>query len=677
MKKLLILIIITHFTLLSAQSQNFEFGKVSKTTLQEKYHPIDSSASAAIIYKSENIYFNYSQANGFRQIKEVVMKIKIYNKEGLNWANKKIPLYKSASGNNEKIKGIKGYTYNLENGKIEKSKLKNSGIFSEKATDIYDISSFTLPNVKEGSVIEYEYTISSPFLEIDEIDLQYSIPVNRIEVTVATPQFYKYKTRLNPRAFFRPSFTESKKNRQVSLATRGESTTKNTRVGSGSSLYTNQFDYFDNVISLTETNVPSLRAESFGGSINNYKAKLSLELEASLAKEGYVEKSYAVTWEGVSKSIYENESFGGQLNKSPFYKEELSAYLQNAQDDLHKAVMVENFVKSKVKWNGNYGIYAQKGIRGAYKDGEGNVADINLMVVAMLKSIGVEANPVLISTRNNGFPLFPTRQGFNYVICMVENQDGYMLIDATEPFSTNNVLPERVLNWQGRLIKDGGVSRWVDVKTDKKSKKTVMLNAQIDSDLQISGKVREIHTASLALQYRKSYTGLSEEDHLKSIESGKGDIEIDNLQYENDTDISQPVKITYTYELSDGIDEIGDKLYFSPLLFLATKENPFKLENRIYPIDFVYPVNYNTIVNILLPDGYNIEFLPESEAIEFGSGDVKFAYIMQENGKYLSLKLDFEINNPFIAPTDYKNFKAFYSKIIDKNKEQIVLSKEK
>ncbi|APY08857.1 hypothetical protein BWZ20_11335 [Winogradskyella sp. J14-2] len=677
MKKLLTLFLAVQLFQLNSYSQNFEFGKVTKPELQEKYHPTDSSASAAILYKSENIYFNYSQANGFRQIKEVVAKIKIYNKDGLNWANKKIPLYKSASGNIEKIKGIKGYTYNLENGKIEKSKLKNSGIFSENATDMFDISSFTLPNVKEGSIIEYEYSISSPFLQIDEINLQYTIPVNKIDVTAATPQFYRYKTRLNPRAFFRPTFTESKKNRQVSISRRGESTTRNTRVGSGSSLYNNQFEYYDNVIALTEVNVPALKAESFGGNINNYKAKLSLELEASLAKEGYVEKSYAVTWEGVSKSVYESENFGGQLNKSPFYKEELSAYLQNAEDDFHKAVMVENFVKSKVKWNGNYGIYAQKGIRGAYKDGTGNVADINLMVVAMLKSLGVEANPVLISTRNNGFPLFPTRQGFNYVICMVESQDGYMLIDATEPFSTNNILPERVLNWQGRLIKDGGVSRWVDVKTGKTSKKTIMLNVQIDNDLLISGKVREINTASLALQYRKRYTGLSEEDHLKSIESGKGDIEIDNLQYQNDTDISQPVKITYTYELSDGIDEIGDKLYFSPLLFLASDENPFKLEDRIYPIDFVYPVNQNTIVNILLPDGYDIEFLPESEALEFGSGDVKFAYIMQENGKYLSLKLDFEINNPFIAPKDYKNFKAFYSKIIDKNKEQIVLTKEK
>lgn len=674
MKNLLFIITVV-LCLNQTNSQNYNFGKVSKLELEEKFYPMDSSANAAILYKSENISFNYNQADGFRQVKEVKMRIKIYNKEGFGWANKRVSLYKSSSGSNEKMKGIKGYTYNLENGKIDKSKLKGDGIFSEKANDLFDVSSFTLPNVKEGSVIEYEYTVSSPFLQIDDINLQYSIPVKKIDISVSTPQFYKYNRRLNPRAFFVPTLSESRKDRKASYAQRGSSVSGTHRIGAGSSLKESQFDYFDNVLLLSESNIPSLDAESFGGNINNYKAKLSLELEARLAKEGYVEKSYAVSWDGVSKSIYESENFGGQLNKSPFFNDDLNNVLEGVDDNLQKVLLVENFVKSRVKWNGNYGIYAQKGIRAAYRDGEGNDADINLLVVAILKSLGLDANPVLISTRNNGVPLFPTRQGFNYVICMVENEDGYLLIDATEPYSTNNILPERVRNWQGRLVKDGGVSRWVDIASGEKSKKSTMLNVKIDNDLMLTGKVRENHTSNFALKYRDRYTNLSTDDHIKSLESNKGDLIITDLDYQNDKDLSQPVKVAYSYELSDGIDEVGDKLYFSPLLFLAIKENPFKLEERLYPIDFVSPYQSLSLVNILLPEGYKVESLPQSEALEFGSGDVKFSYIFKENGKYLSLKVDFEISNPIIAPTDYKNFKEFYSKIVEKHGEQIVLTK--
>ena len=678
MKHFLSIIILSFICLNSINSQDYKFGEVSKLELQEKKYPMDSAANAAILYRYENVRFEFSQNNGFTQIKEVIMKIKIYNKEGLDWANEKIYLYKGNSGSDETIKGIKGFTYNLKNGKIEKDKLKSDGIFNEKATDLYSICSFALPNVKAGSIIEYKYTIRSPFIQIDDIELQFSIPVKKLDVSISTPQFYKYKMRLNPKAFYIPTYTEKKINKTLSVSNRVSNNSPSSGInqfGNGSKISQNSISYFDNNIIFSEENIPSLTAESFAGSINNYKAKLSLELEAKLAKEGYVEKSYAISWDKVSKAIYESSNFGGQLNKSSFFKDDLSNILDGVDDDFHKAYLIESFVKSKVKWNGSYSIYAHKGIRAAYKEGEGNVAEINLLVVAMLRSQGLDANPVLVSTRNNGTPLFPTREGFNYVICMVQSENSYLLIDATEPFSANNVLPERVLNWQGRVIKDKGKSSWVDLTSNKKSKESTMLNVKIGNDFIATGKVRKNFTDNLALKYRKRYTNLSIDDHIKSLESKKGDLEITDLIYENDKNLSQPVKVTYDYKLSDGIDEIADKLYFSPLLFLAIEENPFKLEERLYPIDFVSPHGDMSIVNIMLPEGYKVEFLPKSEAVEFRDGDVKFEYILKENGKYLSLKVNLEINNAIVQPADYKSFKVFFNKIVEKQAEQIVLTK--
>ena len=59
-------------------------------------------------------------------------------------------------------------------------------------------------------------------------------------------------------------------------------------------------------------------------------------------------------------------------------------------------------------------------MRKAYKDKTGNVAEINLMLTAMLRYAGINANPVLVSTRSNGIALFPNRTAFNYVIAAVE-----------------------------------------------------------------------------------------------------------------------------------------------------------------------------------------------------------------------------------------------------------------
>ena len=103
--------------------------------------------------------------------------------------------------------------------------------------------------------------------------------------------------------------------------------------------------------------------------------------------------------------------------------------------------LIFDFVKSKVKWNEYYGKYTSDGVKKAYKEQVGNVAEINLMLTSMLRYAGLNANPVLVSTRDNGIPLFPTREGYNYVISCVELPTGKVLLDATNKYGSPNILP--------------------------------------------------------------------------------------------------------------------------------------------------------------------------------------------------------------------------------------------
>lgn len=629
-------------------AQNYDFGKVSKEELNEKFNPLDSTADASILYRKERVFFTYSGNLGFVQHRQIQMRVKIYNKDGFDWANEKVYLYNGGKGNRESLRGLKGTTYNLESGKITKDKLSSSAVFKEQTSENIIAQSFTLPNIKEGSVVEYKYEISSEFAVLDDFYLQFEVPVRMLEISIETPQFYSYKKLFNPRAYFTPKFTELVKDRT---------------------------DYNDNVITIREQNIKALKAESFAGNIGNYRAKLSMELNAILTSFGAVEKSFASNWEKVSQTIYESNSFGGQLRRSGFFRDDLEPLLVGVEDDFAKAAIVETLVKSKVKWNGNYGKYAQKGIKEAYTEGAGNSGDINLLVVAMLQSVGVNAAPVLVSTSNNGIPLFPTRDGFNYVIAMVKGDNGYMLIDATEPYSVNSVLPKRVLNWQGRAVYKDKTSDWIPLSPNQKSQLSSMMNVKITDDMIVEGSMMQNYTNHIALNYRQTSANLSEESHLKNIESGKGDIEVSNLKMENSEDPWKPLKLSYSYELMDGVDEVGSQVYFNPLLFLANEENPFKLEERKYPIDFVYPAEEKYKINIMLPEGYKVESLPKSEAYTFKDSAVKFVYRMRANGQYLQLSVDFQINSAVIQPSDYNEFKQFYSKVVEKQQDQVVLSK--
>lgn len=626
--------------------QNYKYGKVSEGEILEKSHPLEPNANAAVLYKSEKVFFVYA-SDGFNQMREVHERIKIYNKEGFDWATKKIILYRGGGGSKELLKGIKGVTYNFEGGKVIEYKLSKNAIFEEDANEYIRINTLTMPNIKEGCIIEFIYTIESPFLVIDDFLMQYEIPINKLEATITTPEYFRYNKSFNPKSQFYPKINESK--------------------GSNA-----DFETF--IISVDEINIPSLQDEELISSLDNYRAKLGMELTA-VQQSGGGFKTFSTTWEKVCKTIYDSPNFGEQIKRSNFYSDDIEPIAGGIADPFAKAFVLQNFVRSKIKWNGNYGFTSARGTRNAYKEGTGNVADVNLLLISMLQSLNVNAYPVLVSTRNHGIPLFPTQNGFNYVICMVETDQGYALFDATENFSSFNVLPTRAINWQGRVLKPDGSSRWVNLTPNKPSIQSTSLNVKLNDDFSAEGVVRQRYTDYLAFDYRNKYAFSSVDDHIKKLESGNGSIEIFDLNFENAKDVTNPVDVSYKYELQDAVANIGDNLYLQPMLFQAMKESPFKADTRLYPIDFTYPVSEKYIINIMLPDGYEVETMPQSEALNFKDEACMFKYISKVNGKYLQLNISLDINTTIIGTNDYAEFKAFFEKIVEKQNEQVVLKK--
>jgi hypothetical protein len=131
-----------------------------------------------------------------------------------------------------------------------------------------------------------------------------------------------------------------------------------------------------------------------------------------------------MSWDAVSKSLNDRASLGGELKKSGYFKSDLDALLAQSTDTPSKLVNIYEFVKNKMAHNGYIAIGSYDGLAQAYKQNTGTNADINLILIAMLQNAGIEAYPILISTKSNGIPLFPTINGFDYLIAgaMVNGQ---------------------------------------------------------------------------------------------------------------------------------------------------------------------------------------------------------------------------------------------------------------
>ncbi len=668
MKKHLTILILL-FIISTTYSQDFKFGKVSKAELEVISNTEDSSANAAVLYKNQNIHFDYSQEKGFIQVNEIHERIKIYNKEGFKWATKKVRLFHRTNANSEDLVGLKGYTFNLENGKVIKDKLKKDGRFEEEVNKYWKNSSFTMPNIKEGCVIEYTYKIESPYTQIDDVDFQYTIPINKFDFKVKTPQYFIYNKLLNPRATYAPKLNMSSQNRIITL----RSKSRNAFGVSKTTFSQENIDLKENIIASNSVNIPALKDEPYVDNLDNYRSKLILELVTVNFPNSPVE-NYATNWDRVTKTIYKNPDFGEQLKKKGYYDDDIDALIVSISNEQKKTALIYDFVKSKVKWNEFYGYTSVDGLRKAYKEGVGSSGDINLMLTSMLRHAGINANPVLISTKNHGVPLLPTRTGFNYVVCLIEGANNVFL-DATEKFCSPNILPSRALNWQGRVIRKDGSSNWVNLIPNNSSKEVTSLNVKINDDFSVNGKVRSQFTNYQAMRYRKRFNNISKEDHIKFLEKDKGEIEISNLDIKNSNNLSSPIVASYEYELFDAVEEIGGKLYFSPLLFLANEENPFKQETRDYPIDFQYPIADKYMINIMIPEGYEVESLPKNEAFAFNDAAGKYTYLINQNGKFLQLSINFDLNFAFVIPSDYTYFRNFYKLLTEKQVEKVVLKK--
>lgn len=652
-------------------AQKYKFGKVSKEELLQKEHPTDSNADAAILYREMKTEFQYTEDSGWFMVTDYFERVKIYNKEGFEWANTTIDTYKDEG--EDKLLGLKAYTYYLdENGKIKEVKLGSDGIFEEETTKFLTQTKITMPDVREGSVIEYKYSIKSPFIfNIDEFRFQETIPVEKVNILFTTPEYFVYKT--HQRGWV--PYNIASETRERTLIFRQNERMDTRTFGKGiQQRETREVKFKEIIYSVDLENVPALKKEVLVGNLNNYTTALQFEMNY-IDVPGSPIKNYATSWEDVSKSIYKIDEFGAELERKNYFEKDLAEVLSGATKAEEKIGRIFSFVINKMNWNGYNGFFANEGVKNAYKKGTGNVADINLMLVAMLRHANLDANPVLLSTKKHGIPLFPTRNGFNYVIAAVEMPQGVLLLDATNKDAEIGVLKSNILNWQGRLVKKDGTSGWVSLSSLVPAVRSAMVNVEISPEMAVLGTAKNRFTGNYAFQYRTEYKNLNAEAQLKQIEKNANQAEFSNMQFENLNTPGEPVSLNYDFESLDAVENVAGKLYFSPMVYLATKETPFKSETRQYPIDYGYPIKDRYIISIDLPEGYKVESMPENAMFNLGENTGSYRYLISQAGNKLQLSVELAINQSLIGAEEYVNLKKFYELLIAKENEKVVLSR--
>lgn len=652
-------LLICSFT--NAKAQNYELGKVTIAELEEKFHPKDTSAPAAILFKKGRTFFTYNQKSGFSANHVYEFKIKIYRKEGLSWADQKVRFYIGYENLNEdRVEFSNAITYNLENGSIVRTKLNNQGNFKKNINKYWNERIITLPNVKVGSIIEYKYILKSEnIIKLPDFDFQYRIPVNYFEYKTEIPEFYIYKP----------------------ILIGGLPIESDSKFANGSQTYENEHNQ-TNRLAYKQINsfysgkdIRALVDEPYVNNIDNYKGHISYELERVRMPEQPV-KDYSITWEGVATTIFKNKDFGEQLNEMNFLAEDVKRLLANIESQKEKVNVIFQFVQNKMNWNEENGCYTDKGVLKAYADQTGNVAEINFILINMLKWAGIEANPVLVSTLENGVPVYPTRTGFNYVIAAAEIEGKQVLLDASHKFTSPDILPLNVLNWKGRLIKKDGTSQEVNLDPKVISNESSNLMVKIEKSGKMEGIIRIRKTNYEAYNFRITNANKSTENYLEKLEEDLDGVKISNYSIENEkTNLSDPVLETFNFVSDNQSEIIGGKIFINPLLFFTRTKNPFTQEKRQMAVYFGYPTQEKLNLSLDIPEGYMVESMPKPIRISSEDKKIVFMLNISSQGNKIQIASTKEINNSIFAADEYDVLKDLFQKAIISQNEKIVLKK--
>ncbi|UZR94397.1 DUF3857 domain-containing protein [Chondrinema litorale] len=628
-----------------------DFELVTKEDLEKTICDIDSTAPAAYLSDKGRSSFFYDDYQGFMIRFERKSRIQIYKKDGLEYADVVIPLYKKDNRSMEVLKEVVAYTYNLENGSVLRTKLSPGEVYEEDLEEKYILKKFTLPKAQVGSIIDIYYKVESPFVaNLEDWNFQKAIPVKLSMYEVYMPPFFEYA--INKKGSIEIKNSEPFLDRAEKRF--------------------NGMEYKDMNYKWMAKDIPAFYEEAYMTAKSDYISKVEFQLtKINYPNRGSV--SYMSSWEELIKRLTKESSFGRFL-KMKVDKNLISQITAGLSDDIEKAKAIHKYVKENYKWDGDYGMYPSDEYKDFEMKREGNCTAINLTLLNMLDAAGIEAYPLLISTRDNGLVDFnyPFIDEFNYTAIVISNNDNYVLVDATRRFLPFAMLPYECRNGRGLLVKKN--TSFAITLSEKGSLYRVVTFSNILYDAEtetLKAKVNIAASLYAAVEYREIYGQGEDVFKKKIIESEQvEDLSIRNL----DDDLDEPFRITYTINLGDAS---ADMLYINPIVFGKITENPFKHPVRTYPVDYSIKTLYEFRTSFAVPEGFELMEYPESDKFQIAEDKVGFSYNSSfvESVKQFQLSNTLLIASPVVEPEYYQDLKSLYTDIINKLEQPIIIKR--
>jgi hypothetical protein len=659
-----------HGALYAQDKPKFQFGKVSPADFVLPSNPIiDSNTKAVILSDVGSIHFVGNRNSDLSNVLKRQTRIKIIDKKAFGLASVELYQYIFKDGT-DKVDNITATCYNLENGRVVETKLDKHDIFETRHDEHHLITKFTIPSVKEGSIIEYAYTLTSEYI--------YSLPAWEFqsadnpclwsEFTVEIPQVYSYAViRQGIHAYC------------IDKAERGAASyniTEKANISSGSSEKSSVLTVATLKHHWAIKDIPGVNIENYLSTPDNYIDKLQFQLAGS--NNGYESESVTNTWKKMTEELMGESDFGLPLeNDNDWLDNLVNKTTANTSGQLSQAKALYYFISSQFTCTNHNYYYLLTRLEDVIQKRGGTVGDMNLLLIAMLRREHISADPVVLSTTEHGytFSQYPVEARLNYVIVRAKIDGKIYFLDAAHRQLGFGQLADNCYNGYSRIIsnKDSGyVYLLADSLKESKTTMVIMTNGEKGG---LEGTYQSTFGPQESYDTRDEIGRTGQKKYFSDIQTAYGDdLAITSPGVDSLDRLEDPLGIHYDFIVKQEAN--SPIYYFTPLLAEAYRKNPFQAADRKYPVEMPYAIDDSYLLNMEIPVGYKVEEIPKSVKVALNVGDGSFEYLVSADATNIQLRARVKLNRARFLPEDYASLRDFFAYIVKKESEQIVLKKK-
>ncbi len=309
----------------------------------------------------------------------------------------------------------------------------------------------------------------------------------------------------------------------------------------------------------------------------------------------------------------------------------------------------------------------------------GDCKDMANLLRTMLQMADIPAYLVWAGTNSKPYSYYdvPSTVADNHMICAIRDGDnGFTFLDPTNSNLSLGTSPRllqgkealiRLSDSEYEIVKVPETASDLNIREDKVSLKVSNGMLQGTNETRLRGYLREAYFRDRMVHEFRNKTNFVQ-NHLAL--GKKSSAYFNEQKQEGETE----VRLRFDAHFKNALIMAGNKLYINLNLDPSISEYQIDdIEKRTQPVQQDYKHTYRFICTLEIPEGYEVDFMPESAEVNYDNTRYKMSYEVEGQ----SIRLEKEIVSDFLylEKESFEAYQQFYQSLVRMNNEQIVLKK--